>query len=75
MRKYTNKVDNDPDWGPVTIELDENMDRQAFRKEHYYHSEDTSCWAKMVDGDLYRSNDDAFTTERGDATHVVIYLK
>lgn len=76
MRNYKHKAINEgSDWDDDIIGISEKDDTQLVRTEYYYHSDDGCYWAKNIEGQVYYSDDDVFSTEKEDATHIVVFLK
>lgn len=75
-RNYKHKVINEgSDLDDDVICLSEKDDTDLVRTEYYYHSDDGCYWAKNIDGQVHYSDDDVFSTEKEDATHIVVFLK
>ena len=76
MRNYKHKAINEGnDFDAIVANISEKDDTHLVRVEYYYHSEDGCYWAKNIDGQVFYSDDDVFSTEKEDATHIVVFLK
>lgn len=73
MREYKQELFGDGE--EIVIELEDGQTAEQLRKEYYYHFDDSCYFAKKVDGQILFSRDDLFSSEREDATHLVILLK
>ena len=75
MREYKTRAVDEVEDGEVIIDLEELDTTESIRDEYYYHYDDSCYWAKEQAGEIYYSRDDVFSSERLDATHIIIFLK
>jgi len=71
FKKYNQSVDEDD----FVIKLSDTDDTISVRKEYWYHSDDSCYWAREIDGQIYYSDDEVFSTIKEDATHIIIFMK
>ncbi len=73
MRNYNIKINNKKDG--FIVKLSSSDTTIIIRNDYYMHFDDYCYWCKIIDGDLYRSNDNIFDTQKQDSSHLIIYLK
>lgn len=72
MREYKYKAITDgSEFEDYVIKLN-NIDTKEYLNVYY---DDSVCWAKEINGDIFYSVDEIYNTERQDATHLVIFMK
>lgn len=74
-KEITRIYNKEPDEDCFNIEVTDKDITIDIRTEYYYHTDDNCYWAKEINSKIYHSNDDVFTTNKEDATHIVVYLK
>lgn len=72
-RQYLTKAD--PEFDEIIIELAPDQTAAELREELYYHWDDSCYWAKETELGIFYSRDELFSSEREQATHLVIFMK
>jgi hypothetical protein len=76
MRQYKNKAYVFlGELADYFVKIDVKSTTDTLREEYRHYADDDIHWGKIINEELFYSDDELFNTEKEDATHLVIFLK